>query len=156
MFVARTNNGWIEKGQAMSVEENKRLIQKYYEIMWNDWDFSVADAIIHEDIEFRGSIGITVKGRDSFKGYMDTIRTAFPDFHNTIEELIAEDNKVVAVLTYSGTHQSTLFGVAPTGKRIQYVGTAIFRIEAGQVTRGWVLGDTLGLLQQLGAVAPFS
>ena len=138
----------------MLLEENKRLIGKYYENMWNGWDFSVADEIIHPDIEFRGSIGLTVKGRDGFKGYMNTIRAAFPDFHNTIEELVAEGDSVVAVLTYSGTHRGTLFGVAPTGKRIQYVGTAIFRIEAGQVTRGWVLGDTLSLLQQLGAVAP--
>jgi predicted ester cyclase len=132
------------------------LIQKYYEDMWNVWNFTVTDEIIHEAIEFRGSIGLTVKGRSGFKGYMNTIRAAFPDFHNTIEEMIAEDDKVVAVLTYSGTHQGTLFGVAPTGKHVQYVGTAIFRIEAGLVTRGWVLGDTLGLLQQLGAVAPLS
>jgi steroid delta-isomerase-like uncharacterized protein len=140
----------------MSAEENKRLIQSYYEDMWNVWDFSVAERIIHEAIDFRGSIGLTVKGRDGFIGYMNTIRTAFPDFHNTIEDLIAEGDKVVAVLTYTGTHHGPLLGVAPTGKRIQYAGTAIFRIEAGQVTHGWVLGDTLGLLQQLGAVAPLT
>lgn len=140
----------------MSIEENKRLIQSYYEDMWNVWDFSVADRIIDEAIDFRGSIGLTVKGRDGFIGYMKTIQAAFPDFHNTIEELIAEGDQVVAVLTYRGTHRGTLFGVAPTGKRIQYAGTAIFRIKAGQVTRGRVLGDTLGLLQQLGAVGPLS
>jgi steroid delta-isomerase-like uncharacterized protein len=138
----------------MSLEANKQLIQRYYEDMWNIWDFAVADEIIHEAIDFRGSIGLTVKGRDGFKGYMRTIQAAFPDFHNTIEEMIAEEKKVVAVLTYSGTHHGTLFGVPPTGKRIQYAGTAIFRIEGDQITRGWVLGDTLGLLLQLGAIAP--
>jgi steroid delta-isomerase-like uncharacterized protein len=138
----------------MSLEANKRLIQRYYEDMWNTWNFAVADEIIHEAIEFRGSIGLTVKERDGFKGYMRTIQAAFPDFHNTIEEMIAEEKKVVAVLTYSGTHHGTLFGVPPTGKRIQYAGTAVFQIEGDQVTRGWVLGDRLGLLQQLGAIAP--
>jgi steroid delta-isomerase-like uncharacterized protein len=138
----------------MSLEANKQLIQRYYEDMWNIWDFAVADEIIHEAIDFRGSIGLTVKGRDGFKGYMRTIQAAFPDFHNTIEEMIAEEKKVVAVLTYSGTHHGTLFGVPPTGKRIQYAGTAIFRIEGDLITRGWVLGDTLGLLLQLGAIAP--
>jgi steroid delta-isomerase-like uncharacterized protein len=138
----------------MSLEANKRLIQRYYEDMWNVWNFAVADEIIHEAIEFRGSIGLTVKGRDDFKGYMRTIQAAFPDFHNTVEELIAEEKKVVAVLTYSGTHHGTLFGVPPTGKRIQYAGTAVFQIEGDQVTRGWVLGDRLGLLQQLEAIAP--
>jgi steroid delta-isomerase-like uncharacterized protein len=138
----------------MSLEANKQLIQRYYEDMWNIWDFAVADEIIHEAIDFRGSIGLTVKGRDGFKGYMRTIQAAFPDVHNTIEEMIAEEKKVVAVLTYSGTHHGTLFGVPPTGKRIQYAGTAIFRIEGDLITRGWVLGDTLGLLLQLGAIAP--
>jgi steroid delta-isomerase-like uncharacterized protein len=138
----------------MSLEANKRLIQRYYEDMWNVWNFAVADEIIHEAIEFRGSIGLTVKGRDDFKGYMRTIQAAFPDFHNTVEELIAEEKKVVAVLTYSGTHHGTLFGVPPTGERIQYAGTAVFQIEGDQVTRGWVLGDRLGLLQQLEAIAP--
>lgn len=138
----------------MSLEANKQLIQRYYEDMWNVWNFAVADEIIHEAIDFRGSIGLTVEGRDGFKGYMRTIQAAFPDFHNTIEEMIAEEKKVVAVLTYSGTHRGTLFGVPPTGKRICYAGTAVFQIEEDQVTRGWVLGDTLGLLQQLGASAP--
>lgn len=138
------------------LEENKRLIQKYYNEMWNAWDFSVADEIINEAIEFRGSLGITTKGREGFKGYMKTIRAAFPDFHNEIDDLIAEGHKVVALLTYTGTHQGTLFHIAPTGKPIRYTGMAIFHLEAGQVVRGWVLGDTLGLLQQLGAAASFT
>jgi len=138
------------------VEENKRLIQKYYHDMWNAWNFSVAEEIIHEAIDFRGSLGMTTQGREGFKGYMKTIRAAFPDFHNQIEDLIAEGKKVVARLTYTGTHQGTVFNVAATGKTIRYSGMAIFQLEAGQVLRGWVLGDTLGLLQQLGAVASFS
>jgi len=91
------------------------------------------------------------KGRDGFKQYMNTVRAAFPDFHNSIEDIIAEGDKVVALLTYTGTHKGTLFGMEPTNKHIQYSGTAIFRIEAHQVVHGWVMGDTLGLLQQLGA-----
>jgi predicted ester cyclase len=137
----------------MSVEENKKLVHRYYDEMWNRWDFTVANEIINEAIVFRGSLGVTTKGRDGFKQYMSTVRAAFPDFHNVIEDLIAEGDKVVALLTYTGTHQVMLFSIAPTGRHVQYSGTAIFRIEANQIVSGWVMGDTLGLLQQLGAVA---
>jgi len=80
------------------------------------------------------------------------VRTAFPDFHNTIEELIAEGDSVVARLTYRATHRGELFGIPATGKAIEYAGVAIFRVRKEQVAEGWVLGDTLGLMRQLGAV----
>jgi steroid delta-isomerase-like uncharacterized protein len=136
----------------MSVEENKRIVRRYYEELWNRWDLTLVNEMISEAIVFRGSLGITTKGRDGFRQYMTTVQAAFPDFHNGIEDLIAEGDKVVAVLTYTGTHQGTIFGRAPTGKRIHYSGTAIFRIEANQIVSGWVMADTLGLLQQLGVV----
>lgn len=136
------------------IEENKKLVQRYYDELWNHWEYSLLDEIISEAFVFRGSIGMATRGRADFKEYMNIIRAAFPDFLNTIEDLTAEANKVVAVLTYTGTHQGKVFGIAPTGRRIHYAGTAIFHIEAGQMISGWVLGDRLGLLQQLGVPVP--
>ena len=135
-------------------EENKKLVQRYYDDLWNRWDYPLIDEMISENFVFRGSIGLATRGRAEFKGYMDTIRAAFPDFLNTVEELIAEANKVAAILTYTGTHRGEIFGVAPTGRRIRYAGTAVFQIEAGQMVSGWVLGDRLGLLQELGMSYP--
>ena len=99
---------------------------------------------------FRGSLAVSTRGRDGFRQYMMTVRTAFPDFHNTVEELIAEGDKVVARLTYRGTHRGQLFGFAPTGKAVTYSGVAVFHIERGKIVEGWVLGDTVGLMRQLG------
>ena len=134
-------------------EENKALIRRYYDQLWNRWDLGVADAIISPGIHFRGSLGMSVEGIDGFKRYMETVRHAFPDFHNQIDELIAEGEKVVVRLTYSGTHWGELFGVGPTGRQVTYPGVAIFRIVAGEVIDGWVLGDTFALRQQLGALS---
>jgi steroid delta-isomerase-like uncharacterized protein len=117
--------------------------------MWNRWNFAVADELISESISFRGSFGVSIKGREEFKEYMRTVQRAFPDFHNHIEELIAEEEKVVARLTYTGTHQGTLFGIEPTGEKVSYAGIAIFRISAHRVAEGWVLGDRHGLREQL-------
>src|SRR5262245_28806854 len=137
----------------MSVTENKSLVRRYYE-MWNRWDFALADELIAEDISFRGSLGVEVRGREGFRGYMRAVRAALPDFHNHIEELIAEGDKVAARLTYTGTHRGELFGVRPTGRQVSYAGVAIFRIVAGRIIEGWVLGDVHGLVQQLSDAGP--
>jgi steroid delta-isomerase-like uncharacterized protein len=134
----------------MTTMQNKTLIRRYYEEMWNRWDFALADELIDESIAFRGSLGVDVHGREGFRGYMHTVRAAFPDFHNSVEELVAEGDRVVARLTYTGTHSGELFGVSATGRRVTYAGAAIFRIAEGRVVEGWVLGDVHGLLGQLG------
>jgi steroid delta-isomerase-like uncharacterized protein len=126
-------------------------VRRYYERLWNAWDESVIDELIAPDITFRGSLGITVQGIAGFRGYVNTMRAAFPDFHNRIDDLIAEDDRVVARLTYSGTHRGEIFGLPPTGRSVRYAGVALFRITAHRISEGWVLGDTLGLLKQLGA-----
>jgi steroid delta-isomerase-like uncharacterized protein len=131
------------------VTAGKALVRRYYDEMWNRWNFVVADELISESIRFRGSLGMKVDGREGFKEYMRTVQRAFPDFHNKIEELIAEDDRVVARLTYSGTHRGELFGIAPTDRRVVYCGVAIFRISEGSIAEGWVLGDRRALMQQL-------
>jgi steroid delta-isomerase-like uncharacterized protein len=138
-------------GAVETAEANKKLIRRYYEEMWNLWNFAVADELLAPEIEFRGSLGVATKGRDAFRGYMRLVRNSFPDFHNKIDQLVAEGDTVVARLTYRGTHRGEVFGLAPTGKEIMYSGAAIFRIAEGKIAEGWVLGDRLGLLQQLGA-----
>ena len=133
----------------MSALQHKALIRRYYEEMWNRWDFALADELIAGDVAFRGSLGVSVQGREGFKDYMRTVRRAFPDFHNQIEELIAEDGQVVARLTYTGTHEGELFRIGPTGRRVSYAGVAIFRIAGGRIAAGWVLGDVHALVEQI-------
>jgi predicted ester cyclase len=133
----------------MSAEANKAIVRRYYDELWNQWNLSLSDELIDAGISFRGSLGVTVQGLEGFKQYVTLVRGAFPDFHNTIEDLIAEGDKVVARLTYHGTHRGELFGIAPTGKRVTYAGIAIFRIADGRIVEGWVIGDTYGLMKQL-------
>ena len=90
-----------------------------------------------------------MKGISEFKEYVSRIRAAFPDFHNHIEELIAEGDRVAARLTYTGTHRGELFGFPGTGREITYQGIAIFEFREGKIVRGYVLGDTEALKRQL-------
>lgn len=137
----------------MRQEQVRALVERFYNEMWNGWCNDTAREILADDIEFRGSIGLQVTGHDGFIGYMNTIRGAFPDFHNRIDELVVEGDRVVARLTYSGTHEGPLFDHPPSGKRIEYAGVAMFTFRGGKIARVWVLGDLWSLMRQIGAVA---
>lgn len=133
----------------MPAETNRQLVETFYNVMWNTWSEETMRAILTDDIDFRGSIGLQVTGHDGFLGYMQTIRDAFPDFHNHIEEIIATDDRAVARLTYSGTHRGVLFDRPATGRRIEYAGVAMFTMDGERISKVWVLGDLWGLMQQL-------
>ncbi len=135
----------------MPAPSGARIIRRYYLEMWNRWIFALADRLLSPDIRFRGSLGVDVRGIEAFRGYMRHVQCAFPDFSNTIEEVVAQETKIVARLTYRGTHRGELFGIPPTGKRIAYSGAAFFRISRGKIAEGWVLGDTTALIRQLDA-----
>src|SRR5688500_18415528 len=132
-----------------ALERNRAPVRRYYEELWNAWNLALVDELLGETVSFRGSLGVSVEGRDGFREYVALVRSAFPDFHNRIEELIVEDDRIVARLTYTGTHQGELFGIAPTGRRVTYAGVALFRIAGGRIVEGWVLGDVHNLTRQL-------
>lgn len=138
----------------MSTQENKDIVRRYYHDLWNTWDLSLADELIATNMVFRGSLGVNTEGREGFKQFLQLVRKAFPDFSNQIDDLIGEGDKVVARLTYRATHQDEVFGIAATGRQITYSGVAIFRIADRKIVEGWVLGDTAGLMRQLGATLP--
>lgn len=81
-------------------------------------------------------------------------RSAYPDTHFTVEDQIAEGDKVVTRWTGRGTHQGELMGVAPTGNEVTVRGIEIDRIVGGRIEETWVNYDTSGMMQQLGVVPP--
>ena len=133
----------------MNPEYNKHLARRWWEELWNKWEFALARDIATPDISFRGSLGRVMNGVAELHDYMRMVREAFPDFHNQIEEMISEGDRVAARLTFSGTHKGELFGYAPTGRQIRYAAAAFFTIKDGRIASGWVLGDLQSLREQL-------
>lgn len=131
-------------------EAHTAIVRRFYEELWNRWDLAVADEIVAEDIRFRGSLGTTVRGRDQFKAYVESVRAAFPDWRNEVDELFGAGEKVVARLTWTGTHRGELLGVPATGREVRYVGVAIFTVVGGVIEEAWVVGDTQELWRSLG------
>lgn len=84
---------------------------------------------------------------------MNIIRAAFPDFHNEIEAIIAEGEHAAARLTYIGTHEGELLGIAAARQKVSYAGAAFFTFHDNRIAKVWVLGDALSLMRQIGAIA---
>ena len=135
----------------MALEDHKALVSEFYERLWNRWDTAAVSEVLSPNIRFRGSLGIEKRGHEGFIEYVEFIQAAFPDFHNTVEEIIAEGDRVAVRLTYRGTHQGEIFGVPPTNRRIEYAGVALFTFEQKKISEVWVLGDMLAVMRQIEA-----
>ena len=92
--------------------------------------------------------------RKGFKEFVALLYTAFPDLHHKVEDQIAENDKVVGLVTARGTHQGDFQGIPPTGKEVKITDIIITRIQTGKAVELWAQFDALGLLQQLGVYRP--
>ena len=135
----------------MSTEENKRICDELFPLAWNHGDFSLVDQHVSPDIvdHFDHSQGI-----DAFKGVILMFRGAFPDLHLTIEDSLADRDRVVHRWRMDGTQQGELLGIPASGKALTWTGTTIVRMEDGRIVERWANVDILAILQQLGVVPP--
>jgi len=136
----------------MSAEENKAVVRRLVEDVVNRGDLAVVDEIFATNfVNLSLATGIT-PDREGIKQYITILRSAFPDYHNIIEDLIAEGDRVVARVICRGTHRADFMGIAPTGRSVAFSAISIFRFAGGRVVERWNNTDDLGLLQQLGVV----
>ena len=90
----------------------------------------------------------------SFPETLHGLRGAFPDRVDVIEDIIAEGDRVGMIWRLRGTHKGNLFGIAPTGKKIDIWEIGVFRLVGGRITEGWFMADEVGVLRQLGVNLP--
>ena len=137
----------------MSIRETKDLIGRYYEecnaINGNLAKFeAMADGFFVPDFIGHAPTGDT--NFEQWKQIRGALYTAFPDLKWTIEDMIAEEDKVVVRFRASGTQKGAFLGIPPTEKPINITGVAIYRIAGGKITEDWAFMDTLGVMRQLG------
>lgn len=140
----------------MAGEDNKSLVRRLFDETWTKGNVNIADELIaanyvnHDPALPPGA----PQGREGFKQAVALYRKAFPDLKLTIDEQAADGDRVVTRWTARGTHGGELFGIPPTGKMATTTGITFSRVSGGQVMEDWTNWDTLGLMQQLGAVQP--
>lgn len=146
----------------MSAKENKAVVRRYIEELWGAGKLAVADEVYADDC-VAYSLNRDAKmeapapfkhGPEAIKQIVTEWRAAFPDFQETIEDLVAEGNKVAVWSTVRGTHTGRDFeGIPATGRKMTMAGIRIFRVSGGKIFEYWNLWDWQDLYRQLGKVA---
>ena len=135
-----------------SLEQNKALMRNYIEEAWNKGSLDFIDKNFSSDFVALGTFPGQPTNRDSVKSVISTIRNAIPDLHITIEDMLAEGDKVASRWVTKGTHKGDLMGAKPTGNKISVSETTVVRVKDGKVVEGWANRDDLGFLQQIGLI----
>jgi len=133
------------------VDENRRLVRRYFEEVLNAGRLELADTLLAPDVVFQNP-PVIARGPKEFKDAIAAVRAAFPDLRFAIEDEIAAADKIVTRWRVTGTQTGTFFGRAASGRRIDVSGMNIFRIADGVIREIWVNMDRLGELIQLGWV----
>jgi steroid delta-isomerase-like uncharacterized protein len=130
--------------------ENKATFRRYIEEVWNQGRLELADEIFDRYLSHQPDGQILERGPEDVKRFVGEFRAAFPDFHISINDQIAEGDKVVVHATIRGTHEREFRGMAPTGKHIQERGFSVFRFSfEGKVVESWdSYYSQLGLMRQ--------
>ncbi len=124
-----------------------------YEEVWNNHHLGIVDELVAPEVlEHNPVVPGQGPGREGFKQSLAMALTAFPDGHLTIEDMVAEDDKVVVRSTARATHRGEFMGIPPMNKQMTIAGIDIWRYEGGKRVESWRQWDILGLLQQLGVV----
>jgi steroid delta-isomerase-like uncharacterized protein len=120
----------------------------------NDADIiaKTIDELVESEAEIRTPLPIGATGARALKEVFMRLHRAYPDLHITIEDLIAEGDKVVSRNSVTGTHRGEYMGIAPTGKSVTYDEIFIFRFLNGRIAETWGVVDVLSQLRQLGAI----
>ena len=124
----------------MSIHENKELVRRYNEEIWNHHNMEKASEFMDDDFL-----------KESIE-HVQQFLTAFPDTHVTIEDLIAEGDKVVARLVATATNTGPFAGQPPTGRQVEIHSIRIYHIVNQKLVDTWAMQDRLGLMEQLGLV----
>jgi steroid delta-isomerase-like uncharacterized protein len=134
-------------------EENKAIVRRFIEEVWNNGNLDAIDELVSEDhIDHDPGREGTPGGREGMRAFVQMYRTAYPDTHIEFGEMIAEGDLVAGNWTATGTHQGELMGVAPSGRSIRVTGIGIDRVRDGQIVESWANYDALGMLAQIGAI----
>jgi len=134
----------------MTVEENKAILRRFFEA-WNprdggDWEMFAEECVFHATT---GEFSL-----ERMQQVSNAWFSAFPDLRGTLEDLVAEGDKVVSRETWHATHQGELMGIAASGKQMTMSAVSIVRILDGRIVEYWGVFDRLALMQQLGAAPP--
>ena len=129
---------------------NIAIVRKFFEVGPSKGDLAAADALLHPGFSLHTPLPTPGPGIEAMNNVIVTCRAAFHGLNVTIEDIMADEDKVTARFTARGIHKGEFMGLPPTGKAITMTGIEIFRIKEGKIAELWGEANLMGLLQQLG------
>jgi steroid delta-isomerase-like uncharacterized protein len=136
----------------MSIEENKAIAHRFGQV-WSSGNLHLIDELASPDIVVSYPVPPEpIRGAEAFKAFLTQFFTGLPDSMVTVDDIIAEGDQVACRWTMRATHEGPLFGFPATGRQVQISGFTFYRITGGKVVEESGAGNTIGLMQQLGAV----
>ena len=136
----------------MSAEQNKAVIQRWFDEFINKNNMALAEELIDTNYVNHFLPPDAGKGPQAEKQIMVMFFSAFPDLQGTIEDLFAEGDKVAVRIIWRGANTGSFMGMPATGKQVTFASNNIFRAANGKITENWPQVDIMGLMQQLGAI----
>ena len=136
----------------MSIEDNKVVVQALVDQVFNDANVEMLPELMAENFDDHSAMPGVPPGREGYTGFILMLHSAFPDFHFELNDMIAEDDKVVIRGTLNGTNEGFLMGMPATSKKATWTAIHSFRLASGQVVEHWGNIDMMGLMTQLGHV----
>jgi len=133
----------------LSLEANKTLYRRIVEEVWNSCNLEVVDEFIDTNCIFH-TFDKDLRGPKQFRQYAEELLTVFPDIHFTIEDLIAERDRVVSHWTATGTQKGEFMEIPATNKNVKFQGATILRMVRGKVVELWAYWDRISVMKQLG------
>jgi steroid delta-isomerase-like uncharacterized protein len=131
---------------------NAATVRAFYADLWEKADLARLPDLLHDDIAFQGTFGQVMRGRDAFAAYVRSVRDAFGTYRCEVRDLLADGDRVAARVGFSGRHDTGPFlGTPVTGRDLAWEGVGFFTLDGGQIRHLWVMGDMLGLMEQLKA-----
>jgi steroid delta-isomerase-like uncharacterized protein len=137
------------KAQAKLEEQNKEIVKRYWNGKWNERRPEILDELLTSNVVNYGT-SMKINNLEEYKQVYGMFLSAFHDTHFTIEEIIAEGDKVMTRASMSGVQKGALEGIPPTGKTINISIFTVFRLVDGKIAEEWEIYDDLGMMQQLG------
>jgi steroid delta-isomerase-like uncharacterized protein len=137
----------------VSAEENKAIVRRLIEELWNAGNPELADQIYAADYVRHGPHAESpIRGSAALKQFAYMYLSAVPDLHHEIEDQFTREDGVVSRMTARGTHRGEMMGIAPTGKPITFRMFSQHRIAGGKIVEEWISYDLHAILQQVGAL----
>ena len=132
-----------------AIDQNKAIYRDFIESVFNRGQLHRLDEFLDPGYVLHDPPPGTPAGRAAVAAIVTTFRSAFPDLRVTIQDQVAEGDRVCSLALTEGTHRGTIFGAPPTGRRVQMSGLTLVRIEQGRVAESWVKNDVAALMAQL-------